>query len=262
MSQADATNLPDADGSFDAVLMVTVFGEIPDGDAALRQVRRVLRPGGRLIIGEIAVGDPHFSRLNSLLPRAQSAGLAPRRPFWLPTRLLRPLHQTRLTTAAPGHPAQHAPGHIQKSRAAAFHARGRSGPLKSAASGECFGTIWADPRPSSRSTAATAKQVSGVRARRPARRHGQGRTAFDRLFAGRWVVRRGRSRSAPGLVRVIVSLELRAKGAHCQRRHPGFVLGSITMINRGSGPRRPRAPYRPRAPCEHAGSFTSCRPCA
>ena len=59
-SQADATNLPYADGSFDAVLLVTVFGEIPDGDAALRQVRRVLRPGGRLIIGEIAVGDPHY----------------------------------------------------------------------------------------------------------------------------------------------------------------------------------------------------------
>ena len=76
-SQADATNLPYADASFDAVLLVTVFGEIPDGDAALRQVRRVLRPGGRLIIGEIAVGDPHFSRLNSLVPRAQSAGLAP-----------------------------------------------------------------------------------------------------------------------------------------------------------------------------------------
>ena len=76
-SQADATNLPYEDSSFDAVLLVTVFGEIPDGDTALREVRRVLKPGGRLIIGEIAVGDPHFSRLSSLRARAERAGLAP-----------------------------------------------------------------------------------------------------------------------------------------------------------------------------------------
>lgn len=76
-SKADATNLPHADGSFDAALLVTVFGEIPDGDAALREVHRVLKPGGRLIIGEIAVGDPHFSRLSSLRVRAEGAGLTP-----------------------------------------------------------------------------------------------------------------------------------------------------------------------------------------
>jgi SAM-dependent methyltransferase len=76
-SQADATNLPYEDRSFDAALLVTVFGEIPDGDAALREVRRVLKPGGRLIIGEIVVGDPHFSRLSSLRARAERAGLAP-----------------------------------------------------------------------------------------------------------------------------------------------------------------------------------------
>lgn len=75
-SQADATNLPYEDASFDAALLVTVFGEIPDGDAALREVRRVLKPGGRLIIGEIAVGDPHFSRLSPLCARAERAGLA------------------------------------------------------------------------------------------------------------------------------------------------------------------------------------------
>lgn len=75
-NQADATALPHADGSFDAALMVTVFGEIPDGDAALREVHRVLKPRGRLIIGEVALGDPHFSRLSSLRERARAAGLA------------------------------------------------------------------------------------------------------------------------------------------------------------------------------------------
>jgi SAM-dependent methyltransferase len=75
-TQADASNLPYADESFDAALLVTTFGEIPDGDAALREVHRVLKPGGRVIIGEIAVGDPHFSRLSSLRPRAEAAGLS------------------------------------------------------------------------------------------------------------------------------------------------------------------------------------------
>lgn len=72
--RADALELPYPDGSFDAALMVTVFGEIPDGDAALREIGRVLKPGGRLVIGEIALGDPHFSRLGSLCKRAESAG--------------------------------------------------------------------------------------------------------------------------------------------------------------------------------------------
>lgn len=74
-STGDATALPHPDGSFDAAVLVTVFGEIPDGDAALREVHRVLRPGGRLVIGEIAVGDPHFSSLRSLRARAEAAGL-------------------------------------------------------------------------------------------------------------------------------------------------------------------------------------------
>ncbi|HEY8778807.1 MAG TPA: class I SAM-dependent methyltransferase, partial [Solirubrobacterales bacterium] len=75
-TEADATRLPHSDESFDAVLMVTTFGEIPDGDATLREVHRVLKPGGRLIIGELALGDPHFSRLTSLRRRAEGAGLA------------------------------------------------------------------------------------------------------------------------------------------------------------------------------------------
>jgi len=73
---ADATKLPYADRSFDAAVLVTTLGEIPDGDAALREVHRVLKPGGRAIIGEIAAGDPHFSRLTSLRRRAEGAGLA------------------------------------------------------------------------------------------------------------------------------------------------------------------------------------------
>jgi SAM-dependent methyltransferase len=72
--QGDARELPYDDGSFDAAFLVTVLGEIPDQDAALRELRRVLRPGGRLVVGELA-GDPHMVGSGALRRRAEAAGL-------------------------------------------------------------------------------------------------------------------------------------------------------------------------------------------
>ena len=74
-SRSDATSLPYDDGSFDAAFLVTVLGEIPDQDAALRELARVLRPGGRLVVGEL-LGDPHYVRLAPLRLRASATGLA------------------------------------------------------------------------------------------------------------------------------------------------------------------------------------------
>ena len=71
--QGDARELPYDDGSFDAAFLQTVLGEIPDGDAALRELHRVIRPGGRLVVGEI-VADPHFVRESTLRARAEAAG--------------------------------------------------------------------------------------------------------------------------------------------------------------------------------------------
>jgi ubiquinone/menaquinone biosynthesis C-methylase UbiE len=73
-TQGDAQQLPYDDATFDRAYLVTVLGEIPDQDAALRELRRVLKPGGRLVVGEIVV-DPHFVTSGSLRRRATRAGL-------------------------------------------------------------------------------------------------------------------------------------------------------------------------------------------
>ena len=52
-AQADASSLPTADASYDAVLSVQVMEYVPDVGAALEEIRRVLRPGGRLVIWDV-----------------------------------------------------------------------------------------------------------------------------------------------------------------------------------------------------------------
>lgn len=74
-TQGDATALPYEDDSMDAVVLTAVLGEIPDPVAALREIRRVLAPTGRLIVGEL-FGDPHFTTIASLERQAGEAGLA------------------------------------------------------------------------------------------------------------------------------------------------------------------------------------------
>lgn len=74
-TRGDATALPYEDDSIDAVVLTAVLGEIPDRAAALAEIARVLRPGGRLVVGEL-FGDPHFTTLASLKRQAPAAGLA------------------------------------------------------------------------------------------------------------------------------------------------------------------------------------------
>jgi ubiquinone/menaquinone biosynthesis C-methylase UbiE len=70
----DARQLPYADATFGAAYLVLVLGEIPDQGAALRELARVLRPGARLVVGEL-YGDPHVVPLGRLRERAATAGL-------------------------------------------------------------------------------------------------------------------------------------------------------------------------------------------
>lgn len=71
--RADAAALPFADAAFDSAYLVTVLGEIPGPLVALMELRRVLKPGGRLIIGEFA--DRHHVPLATLVRLANDAGL-------------------------------------------------------------------------------------------------------------------------------------------------------------------------------------------
>jgi ubiquinone/menaquinone biosynthesis C-methylase UbiE len=79
---ASAEALPFPDACFDAAYLVTVLGEIPGPLAALTELRRVLKPGGRLVIGEFA--DRHHLTLTTLVRLANEAGLHLRRRTGVP----------------------------------------------------------------------------------------------------------------------------------------------------------------------------------
>lgn len=88
----DARELPYADATFDAVYLIGVLGEIPGHEAALREVRRVLKPEGRLLIAEVFV-DPDFVNVGRLREKAARAGLGVERvtgPRLMYSALLRP----------------------------------------------------------------------------------------------------------------------------------------------------------------------------
>jgi SAM-dependent methyltransferase len=80
LASADALPFPGA--QFDAAYLVTVLGEIPRPLAALTELRRVLKPGGRLVIGEFA--DRHHITLPTLIRLANDAGLHFRRRTGVP----------------------------------------------------------------------------------------------------------------------------------------------------------------------------------
>jgi len=73
-TQGDARSLPYPDDAVDGAYLVTVLGEIPDQETALHELARVVRPGGRVVVGEL-IGDPHWVSPGALERRAAEAGL-------------------------------------------------------------------------------------------------------------------------------------------------------------------------------------------
>ncbi|MDQ5828148.1 MAG: class I SAM-dependent methyltransferase [Chloroflexota bacterium] len=73
-TRGDAQALPYPDGHFDAAYLVATLGEVPDKERALRELRRVLKRGGRLVVGEVLL-DPHRVSFDELRRLTETVGL-------------------------------------------------------------------------------------------------------------------------------------------------------------------------------------------
>lgn len=73
-ARADARSLPYPDATFAAAFSCVALGEVPEPGAALAELRRVIEPGGRLVVGESYL-DPHVVRPGRLRREAEAAGL-------------------------------------------------------------------------------------------------------------------------------------------------------------------------------------------
>src|ERR1700690_3465501 len=83
LADSSSRRLPYQDAAFDAAYIVTVLGEVPDAQQTLVELRRVLKPDGRLIVGEIGL-DPDFVPVRKLRSMAEAAGLSLVRRFGPP----------------------------------------------------------------------------------------------------------------------------------------------------------------------------------
>ncbi len=82
VSDAGAEALPFADDSFDVVVATLVLCTVPDQGAALQEIRRVLRPGGRLLFIEHVRGEGRLARWQDRVEplwRRLAAGCHPNR---------------------------------------------------------------------------------------------------------------------------------------------------------------------------------------
>jgi ubiquinone/menaquinone biosynthesis C-methylase UbiE len=71
---ANVYDLPFEDGSFDAVYMIAVIGEIPDPERAMSEFSRVLAPAGTLVFSELLM-DPDYPWAKTLIRMGVSCGL-------------------------------------------------------------------------------------------------------------------------------------------------------------------------------------------
>ncbi|MDH2427310.1 methyltransferase domain-containing protein [Sphaerisporangium sp. TRM90804] len=66
---ADAMDLPFPDSSFDAVLCLEALHHMPDRPKALREIARVVRPGGSVVVADFALRGPVPERHRELVDR-------------------------------------------------------------------------------------------------------------------------------------------------------------------------------------------------
>jgi ubiquinone/menaquinone biosynthesis C-methylase UbiE len=72
---------------FDRALRVTVPGEIPDREGALKEIFEALEPGGILSVTEI-IFDPHFQSRHTVTSLARAVGFHKKAFFGTPRRTL------------------------------------------------------------------------------------------------------------------------------------------------------------------------------
>lgn len=71
--EGDAHKLPFNDNSFDVVYTVTVLQELPDQNRALKEMKRVLKPGGILAVSEF-LPDPDYPLKSTTIRLGGEAG--------------------------------------------------------------------------------------------------------------------------------------------------------------------------------------------
>lgn len=72
--KGDATSLPVESETIDVAFLVAVLGEVPDRNACLKEIHRVLKKNGLVSITEFKLGDPHFISKNEMKRMLQSSG--------------------------------------------------------------------------------------------------------------------------------------------------------------------------------------------
>ena len=79
LGTASVYELPFADGAYDAVRAERVFQHLDDPEAALREMLRVTKPGGRVLLSDpdhgqagLALDDPAYRRVYEALQRAMT----------------------------------------------------------------------------------------------------------------------------------------------------------------------------------------------
>lgn len=68
-----AYELPFEDNSLDLVYMITVLPEIPDRNRALKEIKRVLKPGGTLAVTEL-LSDPDYPFKSTTIKMGRDVG--------------------------------------------------------------------------------------------------------------------------------------------------------------------------------------------
>lgn len=106
LSEGDALSLPAPDASFDAAVSTQVYEYVPEIEAALAEARRVLRPGGRLLVldtdwDSIVWRSSDDERMERVLRAWEEHVTHPRLPRVLPELLRAAGFAIRLTEVVP-----------------------------------------------------------------------------------------------------------------------------------------------------------------